>query len=68
MSETAEQIITCLAAGVVSAIGIAAWMYHIGRVARKPKSQYLRWAWIGAIVGFFAGIVFYIIMLELNLT
>ncbi len=41
---------------------------RLGRRYRgKSKPQWLRWAWIGAVIGFLGGIVLYIYMLEFNL-
>ena len=57
MSEIWEQVITWLVPAVIGAIaGFVSGYLWAGLVYRKPKSQCLRWAWIGAIAGFMAGI------------
>jgi hypothetical protein len=60
MSEIVKQVILGLLGACVSygfAIGVA---YGI-ILGRKSESKYLRWAWIGSIVGFLASIAYIII-------
>ena len=60
MSEIVKQVILGFLGAFVSygfAIGIA---YGI-ILGKKSKSKYLRWAWIGSIVGFLAAVAYIII-------
>ena len=60
MSEIVKQVILGFLGALVSygfAVGVA---YGI-ILGRKSESKYLRWAWIGSIVGFLASITYVII-------
>jgi hypothetical protein len=61
MSEIVKQIILgCL--GAFASYGFAIGVAYGIILGRKSESKYLRWAWIGSIVGFLATVAYIIIV------
>ncbi len=57
MSQIFQQIILGFL-GALASYGFAVGVAYGIILGRKSESRYLRWAWIGSIVGFFAVIAY----------